>query len=189
MVPDEKNPVDQVLDLFVFAPLGLALTARNQLPEMVAKGRAQVEGQLAMARFIGQFAVQQGKVEVEKRLKTYTNRTPPAAGAARVADDLGDLDDLDDRGDLDDVGDLSVPEDPTDVVADPPPEVVGPSREADAPPPLVADLAVPGYDSLSASQVVQRLAGLSPAELEQVRRYEAATRGRKTVLTKISQLQ
>jgi hypothetical protein len=51
------------------------------------------------------------------------------------------------------------------------------------------DLAIPGYDSLSASQVVSRLAGLAPDELEAVRAYEAASRGRRTILTKISQLQ
>ena len=51
------------------------------------------------------------------------------------------------------------------------------------------DLAIPGYDALSASQVVQRLAGLSPAELESVRAYEEATRGRKTILSRVAQLQ
>ena len=50
-------------------------------------------------------------------------------------------------------------------------------------------LAIPGYDSLAASQVVQRLAGLSSAELEAVRAYEAATRGRRTILNKVGQLQ
>jgi hypothetical protein len=55
--------------------------------------------------------------------------------------------------------------------------------------PASTDLAIPGYDSLSASQVVQRLAGLAPPELEAVRTYEAGGRGRRTVLTKISQLQ
>ncbi len=55
--------------------------------------------------------------------------------------------------------------------------------------PAEDELAVPGYDSLSASQVVPRLAGLSGAELEAVRRYEEAHRGRKTILAKIDQLQ
>jgi hypothetical protein len=50
-------------------------------------------------------------------------------------------------------------------------------------------LAIPGYDLLSASQVVQRLAGLSPEELEEVRAHEASHRGRKTILTRIHQLQ
>jgi hypothetical protein len=50
-------------------------------------------------------------------------------------------------------------------------------------------LAIPGYDSLSASQVVPRLAGLDDDELELVRRYEAGRRGRKTILSRIAQLQ
>ena len=52
-----------------------------------------------------------------------------------------------------------------------------------------AELSIPGYDTLSASQVVQRLAGLSPDELEDVRDYESGTRGRRTILSKIAQLQ
>ena len=51
-----------------------------------------------------------------------------------------------------------------------------------------ASLAIPGYDSLAASQVVQRLGGLTLAELEAVGDYEAATRGRRTILGRISQL-
>lgn len=59
-----------------------------------------------------------------------------------------------------------------------------------APPsPAVDDLAIPDYDSLSALQVVDRLPGLTPDELEAVRAYEAAHRGRKTILNKAAQLQ
>jgi hypothetical protein len=57
------------------------------------------------------------------------------------------------------------------------------------PSPAVGELAITDYDSLSASQVVTRLAGLSGDELEAVRRYEVAHRGRKTILNKIAQLQ
>lgn len=49
-------------------------------------------------------------------------------------------------------------------------------------------LAIPGYDTLAASQVVQRLASLEPGELEAIQRYEAATRGRRTILHRITQL-
>ena len=54
--------------------------------------------------------------------------------------------------------------------------------------PEVSSLAIPDYDNLSASQVVPRLGGLSDGELDAVRRYEAAERGRKTILNKIAQL-
>jgi hypothetical protein len=57
------------------------------------------------------------------------------------------------------------------------------------PSPAVVDLAITDYDSLSASQVVTRLPGLSNRELESVRAYEATHRGRKTILNKVAQLQ
>jgi hypothetical protein len=53
----------------------------------------------------------------------------------------------------------------------------------------VDELAIPDYDSLSASQVVPRLTGLGAEELELVRRYEAGGRGRRTILSRIAQLQ
>ena len=49
-------------------------------------------------------------------------------------------------------------------------------------------LAIPGYDSLSASQVVQRLAGLSRRELVEVRAHEQAQRHRRTILNRVEQL-
>jgi hypothetical protein len=51
-----------------------------------------------------------------------------------------------------------------------------------------ADLAIPDYRALSASQVVRRLDGLGPEELEALYRYEAATRGRRTILHRAQQL-
>lgn len=53
----------------------------------------------------------------------------------------------------------------------------------------VADLPIPGYDELAASQVIPRLEGLEPDELESVRRYEASNRGRRTILARIVQIQ
>jgi hypothetical protein len=68
-----------------------------------------------------------------------------------------------------------------------PPSGLWPADPDDVPP--AASLAIPGYDSLSASQVVQRLAGLSGPELEAVRTYETARRGRRTILARVTQLQ
>lgn len=56
-------------------------------------------------------------------------------------------------------------------------------------PVTAASLAITDYDGLSASHVVNRLGGLSADELEAVRRYESANRGRKTILSKVAQLQ
>jgi len=168
-VPDEKTPLDQALDLLLFAPIGLALTARDQLPELIEKGRGRVESQMTMARFIGQFAVQQGKVEVEKRLRPYAEPRNPVVKAAPATN----------------VSDVAAP-------ASTPAPMPAPGADAPATNGRTAkavDLAIHGYDSLSASQVVPRLAGLTADELEDVRSYESTNRARKTVLSKISQLQ
>jgi hypothetical protein len=78
--------------------------------------------------------------------------------------------------------------DARDAVTPPPatrePVPVRPQSGPDA-----GQLAIPDYDALAASQVLPRLEGLTPAELEAVRSYEAAHRGRRTILGRIGQLQ
>ena len=60
---------------------------------------------------------------------------------------------------------------------------------ADAPATTGAvDLAIPGYEDLAASHIVARLDRLSPSELVDIRSFEIATRGRRTVVGKIDQL-
>jgi len=50
------------------------------------------------------------------------------------------------------------------------------------------ELAIPAYDTLAASQIVARLAGLDQQELEAVRAHEATHRARRTILARIDQL-
>jgi hypothetical protein len=155
-VTDEKRPVDRLLDVFVYAPLGLVMNLEEVVPQLIEKGHQQVN----MARMFGQFAVKAGTDEAKKRVDGLVNRRPP-----------------------------SVPEPtPSPVsVADAAPTAAAPI-DAD----LVPDagsLGITDYDALSASQVVPRLAGLQAGELEAVRLYEQANRGRKTILSKIAQLQ
>jgi hypothetical protein len=52
----------------------------------------------------------------------------------------------------------------------------------------LGDLAIPAYDTLSASQVVKRLAGLSREELLEVGDHERQNRHRATILSKVEQL-
>lgn len=66
---------------------------------------------------------------------------------------------------------------------------VAPVTSAEAPTPTSDELAVPSYDELAASQVVKRLPGLDAGELEAIGAYERAHRGRRTILTRIRQLQ
>ncbi|CAN5747497.1 hypothetical protein BH24ACT3_BH24ACT3_08440 [soil metagenome] len=188
---ENKKPVDHALDLFVFAPLGFALEARSLVPKLVERGRQQMDGQVTMAKMVGQFAVQQGQSEAGKAL------SKAQASAATALEELGLLG----KPAGPPAGPAPRPAAPTT----PSPSSAAPSPAAPvvapvtppAPEPAtpgvsaadVATLAIPDYDSLAASQVVPRMAGLATEELEAVRAYESAKRGRKTILNRIDQLQ
>lgn len=166
---EHKSPKDRLLDLLVYGPAGLALTAAEEFPKLVEKGRHRVEGQLHTARLVGQFAVQMGRQQVEQTVGGMLHHEPSASPT-------------------------HAPSGPADAVEEVP---VGPPA---APTPgsttalssngtMGSDaLGIPGYDSLSASQVVQRLGGLSPAELDAVRAHELAHRHRRTILNRVDQL-
>jgi hypothetical protein len=84
---------------------------------------------------------------------------------------------------------LDTPERPKaspDVTTTPPTSSHDSYVAADAP--SSEGLAIAGYDSLAASQIVARLATLAPDELEAIRAYENATRRRQTILARIAQL-
>jgi hypothetical protein len=51
----EERPVDQVLDLLIYAPIGFALEAKELLPQLADRGR----GQVALMRLAGRMAAQQ----------------------------------------------------------------------------------------------------------------------------------
>lgn len=175
---EKKSPVDAAIELFVFAPLGLMMTARENLPDLIAKGRTQMTGQVAMAKMMGQYAVKEGEKDLRKRVE----------GVAETLSALGVLPDTS----------TPPPRSPAPAPAKSAPAATSATSSngtAAKPTPKPAttrqssDLSIPGYDTLSASQVVQRLAGLTVDELEAVRDYEAGTRGRRTILSKIAQLE
>ena len=181
----DKSPVEaaveHAVEALVYAPIGLLFEGSSLLPQLIEKGRNQV----TMARMIGKFALEQGKGEASKAASRLQDQ------AAGVLDFIG--------------GSVTVP------VAAPPPADPAPRTQRPSPAARpakassgvarqaarkvagvvrdVSGLAIPDYDGLSASHVVNRLASLSPVELEAVRLYEAANRGRKTILSKVAQLQ
>ncbi|MEY2570031.1 MAG: hypothetical protein QOE63_381 [Acidimicrobiaceae bacterium] len=171
---DRKNPLEQALDLFFFAPLGLLMNAEEVVPQLIERGRQQVN----MARVFGQMAVQQGGTEAGKANGKLQEQATDVVGqmssGARRA-----------RPARPTTGGHA-----TATAPAPAPAAAAPApRPAAADAPAVGSLAIPDYDSLSASQVVPRLEGLAAPELDSVRQYELAHRGRKTILNKIVQLQ
>ena len=178
------GPLDRLLDVVFYAPLGLALKAAEELPKLAAHGREKVGSQSDLARMVGKMAVAQGRRKVddllERRSPADVPPDPPPPAADFVAGPSGGAVPVRDRGPSNPDAAVPVPAPP---VA---PDVAAPGDVA--PTPAADTLPIPGYDSLSASQVVQRLAGLAPDELEAVRAYEQAGRGRKTVLLRVAQL-
>jgi hypothetical protein len=178
-VSGEKSPAERVLDVVLFAPLGLAATAREQVPKLAEEGRKQVERQLKTARFVGEFTVRRLRRKADAALVELGLTAAQRGGQSQPP-----------------VSEAPGPQsDELDAAVVPPtaPAPAGNGQGAapaiDRTRPAPDALAIPGYDTLSASQVVQRLTGLSHTELEAVRIYEEAGRGRKTVLTKVAQLQ
>ena len=165
-----EDPTEQLLDLLVYAPLGLLLEARDLVPKLAEKGRRRMGGQVTVARMIGELAVRQGQRRAEsviQRLREQPRPAPsqrPASGAGPTEPGNGHR--------------------PAPSAAATPSSAASPESDA----PETSTLAIPGYDTLSASQVVPRLEGLSTAELEAIRAYEQSTRGRKTILTRVDQL-
>ena len=167
-----QDPAEQLLDLLVYAPLGLLLEARDLLPKLADKGRQRMGGQVTVARMIGELAVRQGQRRAEQvinRLREQPGQTAGDEGGTGAGPANGHR--------------------PSPPGTNPATGTSHPSTAGSPPGPVDASaLAIPGYDTLSASQVVPRLEGLSPAELDAIRAYEQATRARKTILTRIEQL-
>lgn len=179
---ESRTPLDQAIEVLVYLPVGFVFEVPRSIPRFIDRGRRQVEQACAIGLEVLRLA-DRDPAGPAGRVREHTAATLRGLGVAAPAGDPPGP---------------SRPSSPTlSVVSDPGPSSNGhastPPRVVPAPTdgvkPDPALLAIPGYDSLSASQVVPRLDGLTTDELETVRTYEQATRGRKTILSKIAQLQ
>lgn len=172
---DRRDPIERAIEVIVYAPLGLGLFLKDIAPSLVdtavARGRAEVDrrhGELSRhvttARSLGEVTLAFGLPKVRSRVQRHVDdvreRLTPAPPPR------------------------STPQ-PTAVAVVPPASANGEGGETA---PSSGDLPIPGYDALSASQVVERLLGLGPDELAVVREYEESHRNRRTILGKIEQL-
>jgi hypothetical protein len=213
-VSDEHNPLERAVDLFVFAPIGVAMFAKDTVPTFlkmfVSRGQTEIaqrkkalHAQANQYRTVGKFAVKYGGPVVKQQAEEKFD------GARRLAEETfsGRLVGRSDEG----VDNAPAPTPtPAPTVETSSTSITngavngavnrngangksafpdGVAAPVEAPAPHVdPQLAIPGYDQLSASQVVERLDGLTPEELDAVRGYEMAHRGRSTILGKITQL-
>src|ERR1700694_4376194 len=68
-VTEQSSPLEQALDLVFYAPVGLAVTVREELPHLIEKGRQRVTSQVTMARLVGHFVAGRGQRELAKVAK------------------------------------------------------------------------------------------------------------------------
>jgi len=188
-VSDDQNPAERALDLLVYGPVGLALYVRDTVPTFlkvfVSRGRSELTSrrrkvgeQASGARSLGEAALTLGP-DVRRRVEDGLR------GARQLAEQA--------------FSGLVVPGDGSNAAPETTngrPATAAPDRGRQSEPAVdttvqraeAQALAIPDYDELSASQVVERLDGLSARDLAAVRAYEEAHRGRRTILFKIDQL-
>jgi len=216
-VPDPTDPpttadqepslARQTLEMLVYAPVGLLVTAVEDLPTMATRGRSVLTQTFRNAHLIGQFTVSMGRRELKNRLGRRATTGPETRPAAERADRPAD--EQADTAERTTTATTAAAATTTTATTTGEPPVLRPvggtparraARKVAGPPasppaaaggdatPGAVDLAIPGYDSLSASQVVRRLDGLGPRELDAVYRHESAGRRRRTILHRAQQL-
>lgn len=186
----EQNPVDQLIDLFVYAPVGLLYEYQEVIPKLVKRGKSQVQ----IARVIGQVAVKGGGPDA------FTMAANGVANMlARQVTEIGTALGLAPRPGDSPPGRSAGPPPPRAADQPPPPRpALEPASEPE-PPIEVSEaedveeaedrpLPIAGYEGLKAKEIIVLLDDLEPGELERIRAYEEANRARKTVLGKLDRL-
>ncbi|HEY5876242.1 MAG TPA: hypothetical protein VIT64_13125, partial [Ilumatobacteraceae bacterium] len=174
---------------------------RDEVPQFAEAGRARVEGQIRLARVIGQLAVKQGRREVVRRLDGVAEQRR-GASAPLVVEALLREEPAVEQAVVERPAVKKAPVKKAAVkkaavkkaavekaAVEKPAGRATPATVPAAAPIDAASLPISDYDSLAASQVVARLEALGPDDLTAIGSYEAATRGRRTILGKVHQLQ
>lgn len=200
---EQKSPIDQLIDLFVYAPVGFLYEKDDLLDKVVTRGKSQVQ----LARLMAKMAAQQGDgpeamvgdaigfaadavakgitdVGVALGLVPPPNRNK----SPRSNDPVTDVDEI-----------IVEDERPADETpADEAPVEKAPAEKTSAEKirteePVSAPVegppaSIPDYDQMNARDIIAALSGLSVAEVEQVATYERENRNRKTILAKADRL-
>lgn len=159
---DRNDPVEALLDLLLYAPLGLVTQLDELLPGLIERGRSQA----VMARTIGEFAVRAGTTKVQGRAEETQRMLEDAARSL-----LTILATLADRGESPSATATGADTRPADEES-----IGGPAFPID------------DYDSLKATEIIPLLDGLDAAQRAEVEGRERAGRSRKTILNRLSQL-
>jgi hypothetical protein len=197
-VSDNDKPIEKAVELLVYAPIGLAMFAKDTVPTFmkmfVARGHTEITQRRRTAgtqagnyKTIGQMAVKYGGPEVKRQagaaaetVRRKAEETLAAVAAATVTPEVPAPAPRPTPG----------PGRPTTStpVSTPTAPTTNGETAGTTDPVGTGELPIPGYDLLSATQVIERLEGLVRPELLAVKAYEVAHRARTTILGKIAQL-
>ena len=155
------DPVEQLLNLFLYAPIGLLSKGSEALPELVERGRTQASN----ARVIGQFAL--GATNAKAR-KSLSDAEAHFQEFLRI------------------VGESAHPSSKASESSSSSSSTKKATAEASVNH-GVEDL-IKDYDNLTAAQILPFLAPLGAEQLDRIETYEQSQRARKTVLNRLRQL-
>ena len=168
---DENEPqsqLEQLLELFVYAPVGMIYEYEEVLPKLVRRGKSQVQ----LAKVLGQMAAKKGQEGLDGAVGGAAGGVAGvvAQGITELGTKVGLAPSEQERAlfvpDGSEEPDSATPEEPTPSSA----------------------LPIAGYDGLKANEVVPLLGDLTPAQRDRVAKHEVANRNRKTVLAKLDRL-
>ncbi len=193
---DDKQEALSPENVLIFAPLGVVFTLKDMAPQVVRMlskrghdevGKLQntVNNTYVLAKSMGQLRVnqaqQEGKKHVEKVRQAAEGGLKLVQGAGSKAQESA-------------VGAAKAAQGAATSAGKQAQSVIGSGVGAatkasgNGAAKGVANLAIPDYDTLSALNIADRLDGLTPDQLGDIRGYETANKARKTILGKIDSL-
>ncbi len=186
MARETKTEEFDLRDFVLYAPIGLLYEYRNIVPQLIKRGKSQVQ----LGMFFGRMAASKGTSGAERM--TADALTTMATIAARGITEFGQVVGLAPPDDDAPPLGVAVPEaDVTqiDTAGEPAPKPK-PAKKSSARRPAARGprLPIAGYDQLTAREIVRLLDDLTPAQRTRIRHYETGNRNRKTVLAKLDRL-
>ena len=76
---DGNDPPVRLIDLLLFAPVGLVTLVQRELPQLVATGKTRVDNRITLAKFVGRMAVRQTSNEFNRRMQSLEQARAAAA--------------------------------------------------------------------------------------------------------------
>lgn len=168
MAEEDKgaNPAEQLIELLVYAPVGLLYDYQDVLPKLIKRGKSQVQ----LARVMGQMAANRGQNDPTGAVGDMANL---ASGLlAKLLTEIGSQ-----------IGLAPPAEAPADE-----PTARAAAPEFEDQPDQDKPLPIARYDELTAREIIPLLEDLDPGQRARIRAHEATNRNRKTVLAKLDRL-